>query len=494
MRIQESTGVYAGPHLCVVGHPNKGKSSIVSTLAENDNVRIGAESGTTQQADTFEFMVGGRVMLALTDTPGFQRARQVLDWLQSEPVAPGDRPQRVQAFLATPQNQERFPDECELLQPIIQGAGILYVVDAAQPVTAADEAEMEILRWTGQPRMAVINPMQPDTDLTDQSWERTLNQYFQWVRVFNPLAATLPARQSLLRAVGELAAAWQQPIATLCAELARRDHERLQKVSHQLAAYWVEQLTLRLPLPGSEPALVAATEERLASRLAAREQAFFEQVAGDWGHRQARLEQVMDWDLGRDTLMQTETWYLWGLKQRDLLLVAGSAGAAGGLAVDAGLGGGSLFLGALSGGVLGSAGGWWASRTLTRGGRRRWQAVLPLSREKHYLGPVRHPNFPLVVMARAMTLVRQLWVRPHARRDALDLRTRAEDWSRREQTQLLQWARAVQKPYGGGITMPGQKWTPAAQVQLVQWIEETLSRHLEAVLEAQADNVWRQHD
>jgi GTP-binding protein EngB required for normal cell division len=29
------------PHLCVVGHPNRGKSSIVSTLTENDSVRIG---------------------------------------------------------------------------------------------------------------------------------------------------------------------------------------------------------------------------------------------------------------------------------------------------------------------------------------------------------------------------------------------------------------------------------------------------------------------
>src|SRR5690606_17221497 len=69
------------PHLCVVGHPNKGKSSIVSTLTENDSVRIGTESGTTTNADSFEFMLDQRVLLRLTDTPGFQRARQVLSWL-----------------------------------------------------------------------------------------------------------------------------------------------------------------------------------------------------------------------------------------------------------------------------------------------------------------------------------------------------------------------------------------------------------------------------
>ena len=35
------------PSFAVVGHPNKGKSSIVSTLAHDDSVRIGELPGTT---------------------------------------------------------------------------------------------------------------------------------------------------------------------------------------------------------------------------------------------------------------------------------------------------------------------------------------------------------------------------------------------------------------------------------------------------------------
>src|SRR5690606_1111466 len=119
------------PHLCVVGHPNRGKSSIVSTLTENDSVRIGAESGTTTHADTFEFVIDQRVLLQLTDTPGFQRARQVLAWLQKQTVAPADRPARVLQFLQEPGHTQQFPDEVALLTPIMAGAGILYVVDGA---------------------------------------------------------------------------------------------------------------------------------------------------------------------------------------------------------------------------------------------------------------------------------------------------------------------------------------------------------------------------
>ena len=38
------------PVFAIVGHPNKGKSSLVSTLARDDSVHIGAEPGTTTRA------------------------------------------------------------------------------------------------------------------------------------------------------------------------------------------------------------------------------------------------------------------------------------------------------------------------------------------------------------------------------------------------------------------------------------------------------------
>ena len=43
----------------------------------------------------------------------------------------------------------RFKDECELLKPIIEGAGVLYVVDGSRPYGRQYEAEMEILSEAG---------------------------------------------------------------------------------------------------------------------------------------------------------------------------------------------------------------------------------------------------------------------------------------------------------------------------------------------------------
>ena len=69
------------PAFAVVGHPNKGKSSIVSTVAQNDSVAISAASGTTSDVQRLDVSVGNSRYL-LYDTPGFQRPTRVLAWLQ----------------------------------------------------------------------------------------------------------------------------------------------------------------------------------------------------------------------------------------------------------------------------------------------------------------------------------------------------------------------------------------------------------------------------
>ena len=68
------------PRFAVVGHPNKGKSSIVAALAQNDAIDISSRSGTTLRADPFAIAIGDAAY-TLIDTPGFQRPRRALEWL-----------------------------------------------------------------------------------------------------------------------------------------------------------------------------------------------------------------------------------------------------------------------------------------------------------------------------------------------------------------------------------------------------------------------------
>ena len=134
------------PAFAVVGRVNKGKSSVVSTLIEDDSVRVDREPGTTRVCTRFPFRADdGRVLCHVVDTPGFEEAPRALTWLREREGTAADRPALVAKFVETFKDSGEFADECALLEPILGGAAILYVVDASLPYRPNYEAEMEIL-------------------------------------------------------------------------------------------------------------------------------------------------------------------------------------------------------------------------------------------------------------------------------------------------------------------------------------------------------------
>ena len=177
----------AHPRFAVVGHPNKGKSSIVSTLAHDDSVVVGDQPGTTTRCRSYPMRIDGEELYTLVDTPGFQRARAAWSWMKAHEQAADRRPEVVREFVRAHAGADGFAEEVELLGPIVEGAGILYVVDGSVPYGPEYEPEMEILRWSGRPRLALINPI-GDADHVE-AWRAALGQYFSVVRVFDAVTA-----------------------------------------------------------------------------------------------------------------------------------------------------------------------------------------------------------------------------------------------------------------------------------------------------------------
>ncbi len=161
------------PTFAIVGAVNHGKSSVVSTLAENDQVRISSMPGETVACQRFWL----RDLFAFYDTPGFQNAIEALRELQ--PAARAREPLAVfRDFLARHSGGQDFEAECRLLEPIVkEDAGIIYVVDGSEPLLEIHIAEMEILRLTGQPRLAIINRTKAEDHL--EEWRRRLGSAFQ---------------------------------------------------------------------------------------------------------------------------------------------------------------------------------------------------------------------------------------------------------------------------------------------------------------------------
>ena len=248
------------PVFAVVGHPNKGKSSIVATLAADDSVRIGPAAGTTQQCRAYPMMVDDRVLYTLVDTPGFQRSRRAWAWMRQHETTADRHVEVVRTFVEVHRRQSLFADECELLEPILNGAGILYVVDGSVPYGEEYEPEMEILRWTGQPSMALINPIGAGDYV--ESWRRALGQYFRVVRVFNAVMAEFSKRTELLRGFGQLKEEWREPFERAVLSLEWDQVAKRARAARVVAETLVSMLTHRIETrTGPEPRLAILRPE-----------------------------------------------------------------------------------------------------------------------------------------------------------------------------------------------------------------------------------------
>ena len=73
---------YPVPTFAIIGHPNEGKSTIVSTLAEDDTVRVSPIPGETRDCMEFPVKIDGIEIIRFIDTPGFQNPRKTLEWLR----------------------------------------------------------------------------------------------------------------------------------------------------------------------------------------------------------------------------------------------------------------------------------------------------------------------------------------------------------------------------------------------------------------------------
>jgi hypothetical protein len=407
------------PTFAVVGHPNKGKSSIVATLAEDDNVAIGAAPGTTRRADRHAFSIDGQPQYVLVDTPGFQRARGVLDWLEARAAGAHERSKLVEEFVTAHQSDERFHDECELLRPIVEGAGILYVVDGAKPYGPEYEIEMQVLRWTGRPRLALINLIGAGDYVAE--WRQALGQYFSIVRVFDAVHADFSKRIALLRAFAELEESWRGPLEQAVTALASERRQRRNRCAAQIAECLIETMAMSERGALSDDAqrrdLQSRLTTRLQNRIRATERATRSLVENVYRHAGLKHEEGSSSQLLGTELFAEEGWQLFGLSHRQLFMSGALSGAVAGGGIDAILGGATLLLGAGIGAIIGGVGAWFGGDELAKVkvlGQRLGGRMLQV-------GPVTAANFPWVLLGRAVVHHRVVSERNHARREVMSI-------------------------------------------------------------------------
>jgi len=415
------------PQFVVVGHVNKGKSSIVACLTENAGVPIDRTPGTTARSAVYSLRAEDRELLRVIDTPGFQEAPAALAWLQSRAQDASQRLQAVRAFVEHFDGRDDFVDEVELLRPLTEGqAGVLYVVDASRPYRPVHEAEMEILRWAGQPGIALLNSI-GDEDHSE-SWQAVLLQFFHAVHRFDAHYAGPEARRKLLEAFTAIRPDWgpavQAAVDGLQQQHQSRDDEAVASLAEGLRAMLghveKQRVAKEQRQDASKPSSASETElrDRYQAALRKQEANLRRRMTRIYGHPDG-FAQAPELALLEEDLFSETSWRVFGLTRQQLTLYAAGWGALLGGGLDLAVGGLSLGTGALLGGLIGGASAWFGGTKFGRAWDSQDSLFLKLFPSEtgrfRCFGPVDSPQLAWILLDRAITHARTVRVTSHAR-------------------------------------------------------------------------------
>jgi hypothetical protein len=413
------------PTFAIVGAVNHGKSSVVSTLAENDQVHVSSMPGETVECQRFWL----RDLFVFYDTPGFQNAREALPQLAA--AAQASEPLAVfREFIARHRGHPEFEAECLLFQPIVDGAGIVYVVDGSEPLLEIHAAEMEILRLTGQPRLAIINRTSTDDHVAD--WKRRLGLHFNAVREFNAHRAVFADRLELLETLAGIEQGWKPKLTRAVAIFREEWERRIGECAEIIVELLFDALTHTEVAASPEgrtrrDVLGEELQQRFMKAVSSRETRAHHEIIRLFGHNRVKTDDTSGplFDAG---LFSDETWRAFGLNEKQLLaagtVTGAAAGAAVGAKVELGTGGG--FLGAPTAIGTGIGAGVGAAAAFLFGKQRPELKVrVPGLAQKFKVGgsavrvgPYAAVNFPWILIDRALGTFAYVVNRAHARRDA----------------------------------------------------------------------------
>ncbi len=483
------------PTFAIVGAVNHGKSSVVSTLAEQDQVRISAMPGETVECQTFWLLN----LFRFCDTPGFQNALEAYDELK---LAGNTRtPLRVfREFIAQHRGNSDFEAECRLLQPIVDGAGILYVVDGSEPLSKLHLAEMEILRLTGQPRLAIINRRSHDNYV--EEWKRKLGSHFNAVREFNAHHATFADRLELLDTLASIEQTWKPKLKQAVALFTKDQETRLADCAETIGELLIFALqhsevaiadSAVVESPAWREALRDELKQRFIRTVSAREASAHQKIIKIFRHSR------VDLDLAGESLFDTglfseDTWKAFGLNERQLVAAGAIGGATAGASSDLLTAGHTLFAGTFIGGVIGAAGTYLVGKK-----RPELKVNMPgilrvlglgkmnVAGRESSVGPYTATNFPWILLDRAFGTFVHVINRAHARQDRVTINSAQVKAVMNEAAiSTARWNDEKRKVCEKFFTVIRKhKLTPEKR----QSLRELIRKHLEEVSQAKVDDL-----
>jgi hypothetical protein len=283
-------------------------------------------------------------------------------------------------------------------------------------VRNVDRAEMEILRLTGKPRMAVINCKEQDNEHLE-AWKTEFRKNFNSSRVFNAHRATYAERILLLEALKSIDQDWQQPLS-LVVEAFRKDWAARNEATVDIITGLVTDcLTLQLSegiatdeeAEGCRNRLLATYSETLVKK----EKIAHQRIRSLFKHNIFQYELPPHSVLHAD-LFDERTWQLLGLTKKQVVVAGGLGGAAIGASLEMATLGHSLGIFTVAGTVAGALGALFGGQSFS--GKAELMGI-PLGGERVQVGPAKSIDLLFVLLNRSLLYYRHTINWAHGRRD-----------------------------------------------------------------------------
>jgi hypothetical protein len=416
------------PEFAVVGRVNMGKSAVIATLLEiddNELIRVSPTPGETTRCQAHKVVFGRRECVRFIDTPGFSRPVEAMREIQK--IHGEGTPGRDALRKFVEAKGVDFADEKALLTPLLDGAGVLYVVDPGRPLRDDFLAEMEILRWTGRPRLALLNVREQGGGGHEELWREKLGSAFNLVRTFDAHRAKFEQRLLLMKALLEIEERHRGKLEDTISLIEMEWDERRSEAAEVVREFLAEALELRVRVK------IEDRDERMPSRRKRK----MDELRGDYFERLKKLERecfgkllrihrhhLLKVESGEENfqdidLASEEVWMKWGLSRGQLTLVAAATGAAGGAVVDISTGGLTHGFAALIGGLGGGAAAFFKGGLLPdlRVDLREGVKFSTGETKELVMGPPANINFPWILLDGVMVRYGRILERAHGRRD-----------------------------------------------------------------------------
>lgn len=327
-----------------IGETNDGKTTIVSSLIEDENAVISPSPGTTKKAHRHSLPdANGKTIFYVWDTPGFEETDDLHAWFMGN----ASRTDNLAAeFIRAHQNDPHWERDLELLRPIASGALVVYVAASNRRPQSTDQKQLELIRISGANRIALIN-QKPGKDHA-AAWREVLKREIGIVKSYSPLTAGIRQRLELLDKLADCTESHGESIREARDWLARDWQDRLEDLSRMMLStiYKTSQVSAFSRESRSD------AEEKLGGKIKEIETKFRKNARELFHHKSLRI----DSKFFRANLNTCETWKLFGLglSRNKAIRLGTVVGAAVGLAFDVPAGGWFLGIPTLTGAGVGA--------------------------------------------------------------------------------------------------------------------------------------------